>query len=301
MPLTTHRKRRSRRFDAAGIASPHALSFSDRIACLNKTRQELIRPVQEHPREYVLMSIRGMAQRLKTDPATVLRIVRGLGFASYHEFKAYLHELSIASATSLEGLQSPAFKDSTLVGHGRRALEQDLHNLHSLRNTLDMNRVVRLAKRIYAAKRIVLLGGDMAIGLVEFLDYKLTLLGLPVISAVTPGKTTHLTQGLNKHDVVVAISFRRCLRQTVEGLQQAKLNGAYCVGVTDTFVSPLARFANECFLTSVEAPFSNSYAAPTAFIHVLFTICAHYRRTRTLSLLQKVDHEQRHGFRWYVG
>jgi DNA-binding MurR/RpiR family transcriptional regulator len=275
------------------------LSFADRIARLNKTRQEIIRPVQEHPREFVLMSIRQMAQRLETDPATVLRIARGLGFNSYPQFRAYLHELSIASATSLEGMQTSSPNESSLASHGRKALERDLHNLHSLRNTLDMNRVANLAKRIYGAKRIILLGGDMAIGLVDFLDYKLTLLGLPVIPATTPGKTIHVTRTLGKHDLVIALSFRRCLRQTVEGVQQARASGAYTVGITDTFVSPLARFADECFLTSVEAPFSNSYSAPISFIHVLFTICAHYRRARTLALLKKVDQEQRHGFRWY--
>lgn len=275
------------------------LSFADRITRLNKTRQEIIRPVQEHPREFVLMSIRLMAQRLKTDPATVLRIARGMGFSSYPQFKAYLHELSIASATSLEGMQSSSPNESSLASHGRKALERDLHNLHSLRNTLDMNRVVSVAKRIYEAKRIVLLGGDMAIGLVDFLDYKLTLLGLPAVPAITPGKTIHVTRSLGKRDMVIALSFRRCLRQTVEGVQQARANGTYTVGITDTFVSPLARFADECFLTSVEAPFSNSYAAPMSFIHVLFTICAHYRRSRTLALLKKADQEQRHGFRWY--
>ena len=275
------------------------LSFADRISRLNKSRQEIIRPVQEHPREFVLMSIRLMAERLKTDPATVLRIARGLGFSSYPQFKSYLHELSIASATSLEGMQGTNPNESSLASHGRKALERDLHNLHSLRNTLDMNRVVALAKRIYRAKRIVLLGGDMAIGLVDFLDYKLTLLGLPVVAAISPGKTIHVTRSLSRQDLVIALSFRRCLRQTVEGVQQARLNGAYTVGVTDTFVSPLARFSNECFLTSVEAPFSNSYAAPMSFIHVLFTICAHYRRSRTLALLKKADKEQRNGYRWF--
>jgi len=144
------------------------LSFADRVARLNRTRRELIRPVQEHPRDYVLMSIRAMAQSLKTDPATVLRIVRGIGFSSYREFKAYLHELSIARATSLEGMQQSSPHDSSLASHGRRALEGDLHNLHSLRNTLDMERVSQLAKRIYDAHRVVLLGGDMAIGLIDF-------------------------------------------------------------------------------------------------------------------------------------
>lgn len=277
------------------------MSFSERIAGLHKKRRELMRPVQENPRMYVLMSIRALAKELQTDPATVLRIVRGLGFASYREFKTYLHELSIASATSLEGMQTATRHDSSLVGQARTALEQDLRNLQALRNTLDMSRLVALAERIYSAHRILLLGGDMVTGLIHFLDYKMTLLGLTVITATAPGKTVHTVRTATKKDLAIAISFRRGLRQTVEGLQQARANGAYCVGITDTFVSPLCRFADECFLTSVEAPFSNSYVAPVSFINVLLTTCANYRRPRTLALLKKVDHEQRHGFRWYPG
>jgi DNA-binding MurR/RpiR family transcriptional regulator len=276
-----------------------SMSFGERIARLHKKRQELIRPVQENPREFVLMSVRALAEKLQTDPATVMRIVRGLGFESYRHFKAYLHELSIASATSLQGMQDATRNDSNSVSQGQKALERDLQNLHTLRNTLDMDRLAAVVEKIHRARRIVILGGDMAIGLVEFLDYKLTLLGLPAVSATTPGKAVHVVRSVGKKDVVIAISFRRGLRQTVEGLERARANGAFCVGITDTFVSPIARFANQSFLTSVEAPFSNSYVAPISFINILFTICAHHRRARTLAILKKVDQEQRHGYRWY--
>ncbi len=283
------------------IQSRETMSFGERIGLLSVKRQELIRPIQEHPRDYVLLSIRDVASRLQSDPATILRIVRSMGFHSYREFKAYLHELSIATATSLEGMKTDSPIDSGFESRGRQVLERDIHNLHALRHTLDMARMVALAKRIYEARRIIILGGDLAVSLVEFLDYKLTLLGLPVFTAMTPGKTLHAVRGLTRKDLVLAVSFRRGLRQTVEGIQQAKAHGAYCVGITDTFVSPIARFADECFLTSVEAPFSNSYTAPISLINVLFTICAHYRRSRTLALLEQVDQEQRHGFRWYEG
>ena len=288
-----------KRSNGVAAIAPQSMSFGECIRRLSRRRQELIRPVHEYPRDYVLLSIREVATKLKTDPATVLRMVRSMGFPNYRDFKAYLHELSIANATSLEGMQTTTSDEKSLSSQGRRALEQDLRNLHLLRTTLDVSRIATLARKLYEARRIVLLGGDMAVAVVEFLDYKLTLLGLPVMTAITPGKTLHIVRTLGKKDVVVAVSFRRGLRQTVEGLRQARMNGAYCVGITDTFVSPIARFSDECYLTSVEAPFSNSYVAPVSFVHVLFTICAHYRRAQTVALLKKADKEQRHGFRWY--
>jgi DNA-binding MurR/RpiR family transcriptional regulator len=276
-----------------------AMSFAERISQLKQKRQEIIRPVHEHPREYVLSSIRDLASKLKTDPATVLRIVRNMGFHSYREFKAYLHELSIATATSLEGMQINIQHEGGLVSQGRRSLEQDLKNLHALRNTLTMERMVGLVKRLYSARRILILAGDMAAGLAELLDYKLTLLEFPVSFVCTAGRTVHAVRVLKKKDVVIAISFQRGLRQTIEGLKQARANGAYCVGITNTAVSPIARFAHEYFLTPVEAPFSNSYTAPVALINIILTVCANYRRARTLSILKKVDQEQRYGYRWY--
>jgi DNA-binding MurR/RpiR family transcriptional regulator len=86
----------------------------------------------------------------------------------------------------------------------------------------------------------------------------------------------------------------------VEGLRQARQNGAYCVGVTNTLVSPINQFAHESFLTSVDTPsFGSSYVAPMAFFNALITACGNYRRSRTLRLMKKLDEEQRRGFRWY--
>jgi len=65
---------------------PPAINLPERIEQLSAKRQEVIRPILEHPREYVLLSVRAIAKRLHTDPATVVRIVRGLGFSSYRDF-----------------------------------------------------------------------------------------------------------------------------------------------------------------------------------------------------------------------
>lgn len=71
------------------IQPRETMSFGERIGLLTVKRRELIRPIQEHPRDYVLLSIRDVASSLHSDPATILRIVRSMGFHSDREFKAY--------------------------------------------------------------------------------------------------------------------------------------------------------------------------------------------------------------------
>lgn len=279
---------------------PASPTLVERIEHLSPKRQEIIRPILEHPREYVLFSVRAMAKRLSTDPATIVRIVRGLCFPTYREFQRHLHDLSIAFATSLDTMQS-AGRESSMPKYVRDSLEQDLKNLHGLKNSLDAPRLVALAKRFYEARRILILGGDLAAFLAEYLEYQIALLGLTVFTATTPGRVTHLVRTLNRRDLVLAFSFRRGLRQTVEGIQLARAKGAYCVGIADTFVSPLARECNEVFLASVESTsFAASYAAPVALINAIFAACGQYRRRQTLALLKEIAEEQRKGFRWYT-
>jgi RpiR family transcriptional regulator, carbohydrate utilization regulator len=277
-----------------------APSLAERIELLSAKRQEIIRPILEHPRDYVLLSVRAMAKRLKTDPATVVRIVRGLGFASYRDFQRHLHDLSIAFATSLDTMQS-AGKVTSMPAYVRDALEQDLKNLHGLKNSLDASRLVSLAKRVYDARRIVLLAGDLAAFLADYLEYQITLLGLPVFTATSAGRIAHLVRTVNKSDLVLAISFRRGLRQTVEGVHLAKARNAYCVGITDTYVSPLARECDEVFLASVDSTsFGASYTAPVALVNAILTACGQYRRPQTLAIVKEIAEEQRKGFRWYT-
>jgi len=274
--------------------------LSKTYAMLSPRRQELLRPVLENPRAFVLLSARQLAHRLKVDPATAVRVTMKLGFANYREFQQYLHELSVSQATSLDVMQTSKAKGSSLSAHVREGINRDVHNLQRFRNATDADRIASLAKKIHAAKKIIILGGDLATNLVGFLHYHLILLGLPSVTATSSGEAAHLTRSAGKGDMVVAISFRRGLRLTVEGLRQARGNGAYCVGIADTLISPIARFAHECFIASVETPsFGASYTAPMCLLNAILTACAHYDSRRSLNLLKKAAEEQRTGFRWY--
>lgn len=280
-----------------GASAP---SWSHRIASLAPQKQELIRPVIENPGDFLFLSIRALAHRLQTDTATILRLVRTMGFSGYPEFRRYLHEVTIANVTSLQSMLSSPSKDSDIPAHVRDSLVQDQKNLAGLRSSLDAEHLRALAKRIWAARRIVLIGGDLASALVFYLEHHLTMLGLPVFAAMSPGRTVAVLRSANRNDVVIAISFHRGLRQTVEGVKEAKAKGAFCVGITDTLVSPLVRFSDECLFTSVVTHhFGDSYVAPIALMNVLLAACANYRRDHTLRLMREAAQDEQRGYRWF--
>jgi len=281
-------------------ASSPTINLQERLGRLTAKRQEILRPILEQPRGFVLLSVRDMAKRLSTDPATLVRIVRALGFANFREFQKHLHDLSIAFATSADTMQAAGSGRDRHLAHLSDSLERDLRNLQALKNTLDGARLVELAKRIYGSPRIIVLAGDLAAFLADYLEYHLILLGLPVFAATSAGRMVHLTRSLTSEDLAIAISFRRGLRQTVEGAKNAKHRGAHLVAITDTFLSPLARIADETFLAGIQTTsFGASYVAPVALLNSLLAACGQIRSPETLEIVREISEEQRHGYRWF--
>jgi DNA-binding MurR/RpiR family transcriptional regulator len=283
----------------SGRNSIHSKQVAQRLHRISVKRQEIIRPIFENPRAFVLSNVRNMAERLGTDPATVIRIVRGLGFPGFREFQHYLHELSLAFATSADTMQR-ATPSTGIPGHIADSLELDFKNLQALQNTLDAKRLALSAKRFYSARRIVVIGGDLAAVLADYFEYHLVLLGLSAFSATTGGKIVHLTRNVTAKDIVVAISFRRGLRQTVEGVQSARRRGAHCIAITDTLLSPLVRVSHETYLAGIGSnSFGAAYAAPMALLNALIGAIGQQRRPLTLRIVKEISEEQRRGSRWH--
>jgi DNA-binding MurR/RpiR family transcriptional regulator len=144
------------------------------------------------------------------------------------------------------------------------------------------------------------LGGDLAATLAEYAVNPLGLLGLPVWPVTSTGNAFHSVGTLSRQDLVMSISFRRGLRQTVERTRQARERGAYCVGVCDNYVSPLARECHEVFLASIESTsLGASYSAPVSLFNLILAACCRFRQARTLAIVRELDQEQRKGSRWY--
>lgn len=267
---------------------------------LSEARQKIIRPVLESPREFVLLNVRDMARRLETGPATVVRIVQALGFESYKDFQHYLHYLSVTSSTILDSMQAggeSATQTPKFLKGSRRQIQQ---NIEFVLEQVDLQQVLNIATRIDEAERILLLGGDMAAPLVEYMEYHLTIAGLPVVVATSPGRATHLARSVGRKDIAIGISFRRGLRMTIEGIQKARENGAYCIGVTDSPLSPLSRFANELVIVPINSlSFAASYVAPIALIDLITAGVGSLRRKQVVDRLKEADLEQKHGYRWY--
>lgn len=275
--------------------------FKNASEGLGRSRRELIRAILDNPDDTYFLSSRAMAKRYGVDTATVVRTIQALGYARYGDFITDLRTHFISRITPYTLMRAAASEKRSIADHVENSLEAEMQNLDALHATLRSPEIIEIAKIIDRASRIMVVGIDLAFSLANHLAYCLVTFGYDAAAPV--GSTGNLHQKVNllgPKDVLVAISFGRCLRDTVESAQRAKEKGAFTFGITDSSSSPIAQFCDASWITSIANPsFLGSYVAPIAAIDALVVACAHLRPKRALELLRHKDSELRSGPRWY--
>ena len=281
--------------------TPLEARFRKAEPSLNTSRKQLVRAILENPDDTFFLSSRDLAKRYDVDAATIVRTIQALGYNKYAEFAADLRSHFVTRITPYTVLKAASREKRSLPNRIQHSMEMDLRNLQNLQSTLDTEKIVALARRINRAGRTLVVGIDLAASLSWHLAYCLTALGLAAEAPVgSAGNVQRRVQTLTARDLLIAISFGRCLRETVEAAKRAKKQGVPTFGITDGEQTPLAQICDDCSFVSVASPsFGGSYVAPMALIGAVLIACAHTQTARSLEILRQSQQEDRSGPRWY--
>src|SRR3982751_5883074 len=144
---------------------------------LSGTRRRLIRQILDNHEQTFFLSSREMAKRYHVDAATIVRTVQALGYERFADFAADLRQHFVNHITPYTVLKAATQQKRSVTDQVRHSLETDVESLKILRSSLEANHAVALAKRIHGARRILVVGVDLAASLASFLAYVLTPLG----------------------------------------------------------------------------------------------------------------------------
>ncbi len=266
---------------------------------LNASRSRLLQEILDNAEENHFLSSRALAKRYEVDKATIVRSVQVLGYKKYADFAADLRAHFVSRITPYTLMKSAAREKRSIADHVEHSLDVELNNLQALRSSLDTAQVIEMAKRLKRARRIVVVGVDFAAGLAYLLAYGLTSLGYNAEAPVGSAGSLHQKISLmGAKDLLVAISFGRCLQATVDAVLHARQNEVTTFGITDSDKTPIARFSDFFWSASIANPsFHGSYVAPLAAMDALIVACAHLQPERALAMLRRKDLDSRS--RWY--
>src|SRR5438270_5726910 len=243
--------------------------FAEAEPNLSTSRKRLIREILDQPEDTYFLSSRALAKRYDLDPTTIVRTIQARGYKRYGEFAADLRSHFVARITPYALIKSAVREKRSVADHIEHTLEMDIHNLNALHSQLDVKRVLEFAKRIDRAWRILVVGIDFAAPLSNLLAYGLVSIGYDAEAPV--GSAGNLHQKillLGPKNLLIAISFGRCLQDTVDSVIRAHDNGVPTSGLTDSEKTPIARFCDGCWITSISSPsFHGSYVAVVTAIN----------------------------------
>ena len=280
---------------------PLGIRLLDKHVDLSPGRQRLLRRILDESDETFFLSSREMGRRYDVDSATIIRTVQALGYEKFADFVQDLREHFVTQITPYSAMKAAEQTNRSVADRVRQSIDQDLENLTALRSNLDPDKLVEIAKQINHARRIIIIGIDFAASLARSLAYALVRLGF---DAEAPDGSSGVVQNkvkiMTPKDLLVAISFGRGLRDTVDAVLTARRRNVPSFGITDSDTTPIAKYCDTYLTASIaRTSFIDSYAAPTAAIDALLVACAHSQSARSLEHLRESEEENTSSVRWY--
>jgi DNA-binding MurR/RpiR family transcriptional regulator len=268
---------------------------------LNHRRRRLLQAIMENARESCFLSSRQLAQRYRVDPATIVRTVQALGYVRFGEFARDLRGHFLDTLTPYAVMQAVASRQTTLHERVRQTLHEDLERLRALQSSLAPDLVLSLARQVHKSHRILIVGVDLAASLALFLAYSLRALGFDAEApAGSAGNLLHHVRFLKRRDLLVGISFRKCLKETVDAARRARSRRVPTFAITDRGDGPLARSCDRYLTASIESSsIAGSYVAAMAVLNAVIVACTHLSPKRSMAALKTTREEYLAGPRWF--
>jgi DNA-binding MurR/RpiR family transcriptional regulator len=216
------------------------------------------------------MTASKLGEKVGVSESTVVRFAIALGFEGYPELQKALQELIKTKLTTVQRIEmaSDYGSENDVV---RSILKSDMDNIRATLGEINTEEYDNIVDMLLNAKKIYIVGFRTSIILAQFLGFYLNII-LENVLVVSQGISDVYEQlfNIDDKDVVIAISFPRYSRRTVEVLDFVKSRGSTIVALTDGPLSPLLNFADfSLYAKSNMASFVDSLVAPLSLINAL--------------------------------
>ena len=257
---------------------------------LTPTESRIASYLLEQTQEIALISVHELASRLHTGPASIIRVVRKLGYGSFAAMKTELREDIRSSASPL--VQFRTTLDRGLepgLAEFRHIAEQEIRNIDNTIALLNKKAFAQAVRLLVGAKHTYTIGIGVSAHLAGMVSFILRRIGQK--ADVIPHNGLRLTENLialGKGDVLLAFSFPPYSEQTIEAAAAAKAQGATVVGVTNRLLAPIVEHCDALLIAKTESRLpTNSLSAPLLLVYGLTSAIAAQTRPRSLKTLER--------------
>lgn len=214
------------------------------IASFTDAQKRVADYLLKNPSEVAFMTIEKLAHNSGVSVATIMRLAYALDYEGYSEMQKELQKIILQQVTPAGQLASSVKKltNNKLL---LRCAEMQIENIRKTVEFIPDETASESVEMILRAKRLFLAGARSSLATVNYLYEGLNRIGFDcAMLAPESGRTLSLLSHMTPDCLVIAISFPRYVRRTLEITTVAKARGARILGITDGHSSPLAAIAD---------------------------------------------------------
>jgi DNA-binding MurR/RpiR family transcriptional regulator len=265
---------------------------------LSSELQKAARWVREHPAELGLQSLRQSAAAAGVSPATMSRLPRALGLASFEDMRrpsmqAFAQTLGVDLVRPQQ-----AQKEWGRLGELKQC---QLANAASVYQRNSLEAFEKAAQLIVQAQQVVFLGLRSSFAIAYHMQYTCDWLRPGTQLASNPGGAwPEKVLGLGPDDVLVVVSQAPYARGVVFMAEEVAKRGCKIVALTDSDLSPLARHVTVSLLFNTASPsfFHSQTGALTVAEALMHGVSEHAQLDSRQRLSTRQDTLQRMGAYW---
>lgn len=234
------------------------------------------------------MTAAKLGATIRVSESTVVRFAYALDYEGFPHMQKALQDIVKKRLTTVDRLQMAVHDKQEQVLD--KVLRNDITNIRLTMEEISREDFAEAVTMILAAKNIYIISLRSATALGLFLNFYLHLLlkNCRIISGA--GTLFDQLTAVETGDLVIGISFPRYSRQTVEGLKYAQEKGATTLAITDSVISPLARFSKVVLVAQSDmTSFIDSFVAPLSVINALIIAVGTKESHRTEEALKQLE------------
>jgi len=223
--------------------------------------------------------------------STVVRFAIELGYEGYPDMQRAMQEFVRTKLTSFQRIEVT----NNLIGDAdllEKVLTSDIEKIKHTCENIDRESFNGAVEAVVNAKRIFIIGIKSSSNLAGFLNHDLRMIfdDVKLLQTTSGSELFEQLIGINKDDVLIAISFPRYSKSVKNAVEFAKNAGADVIALTDTEESPIAASADQLLLAESDmASFVDSLVAPLSIINALVVAVAKKKQDELKDRLHQLE------------
>lgn len=267
--------------------------INERMLEFSKGQKRIGTYILSHYDKAAFMTAAKLGETVGVSESTVVRFATELGCDGFPQLQHSLQDMIRNKLTTVQRIEivNDRIQSADVL---TKVLNMDIDKIRRTLEDTDVENFNRVADTICGAKNIYILGVRSSASLASFLSFYFYKIFKSVRNIATSSASEVFEQMINigPDDVLIAITFPRYSKRTINAAKFAHESGATVIAITDSHSAPVIRYSDEVLLARSDmASFADSLVAPLSLIDALIVAIGIRRQeevSHTFTQLEKI-------------